>query len=78
MAVGVQDVVGASLGDKLVQTSGNEETVAVEQVCGQFRLPKSIQAGGPDYITGALGPRLVKYSCIVTIFSCGGNVIGVI
>tara|TARA_Y100000815_G_scaffold33635_1_gene27991 strand:- start:36 stop:272 length:237 start_codon:yes stop_codon:yes gene_type:complete len=78
MAVGVQDVVGASLGDKLVQTSGNKETVPVEQVCGQFRLPKFIQAGGPDYITGALGPRPVKYSWIVTIFSCGGNAIGMI
>jgi len=40
----------------------------VEQVCGQFRLPKLIQAGGPDYITGALGSRPVKYSGIVTIF----------
>tara|TARA_Y100001947_G_scaffold113327_1_gene97533 strand:- start:375 stop:605 length:231 start_codon:yes stop_codon:yes gene_type:complete len=68
MAVGVQDVVGASLGDKLVQTSGNKETVPVEQVCGQFRLPKLIQAGEPDYITGALGPRPVKYSGIVTVF----------
>ena len=78
MAVGVQDIGGASLRDKLVQTSGNKETVPVEQVCGQFRLPKLIQAGEPDYITGALGPRPVEYFWIVTIFFCGGNAIGMI